>query len=611
MCGIIYYIDVGVGVSMIKKKVNYFKDGTHKTNVRVMISYRPGPGQKPKQKTIKNFGYSEDYPNQKEFWDMVNREDEKAKKGHGDDMVLIVPKNQKNNSEINRTYNYGYKFIESILKLLKLDEFFENVDFKGKYSLYDVFSFLVYERIINPSSKRSNMRHIDYYFDKKFDFELYDVYRALDKFSEYSVKMQAHINNRIKKLIGRDESYAFYDVTNFYFEKDFNGPLGSLAQKGVSKEHQLTPIVQFGMFMDSNNIPIAMKAYPGNTSDSVTLQPSLNDIKREYNLNRLIVVADKGMNSKANIDYIVNNNDGYVVSQILKGPKGKKYHDIMFDKEGYQGDEDFQYKIFEEEYESSINKKKKTTRKRKVLIYWSKEDAAYAKRKREEKKYKAEKELHNNAYSTGHSNFSDNKNIIAQHLVSSTGEKADQEIKSINYEKFAEDEKFDGYFCIITSELDYDYKKILETYHHLSYIEESFRITKSDLETRPIFVTTNNHIDAHLLTCFVSLIVLRMIQYKMGKSKLPSARIKRVLEMCTCQKINELYVHLDSVSGNYEYENIISKRNRNYLSTKIDKNEDITRNDFLSIQKNYDVDFDKCHMKINEFNKELKRIKYK
>ena len=97
----------------------------------------------------------------------------------------------------------------------------------------------------------------------------------------------------------------------------------------------------------------------------------------------------------------------------------------------------------------------------------------------------------------------------------------------------------------------------------------------------------------------------------MGKSKLPSARIKRVLEMCTCQKINELYVHLDSVSGNYEYENIISKSNRNYLSTKIDKNEDITRNDFLSIQKNYDVDFDKCHMKINEFNKELKRIKYK
>lgn len=219
--------------------------------------------------------------------------------------------------------------------------------------------------------------------------------------------------------------------------------------------------------------------------------------------------------------------------------------------------------------------------------------------------------MHNNAYSTGHSNFSDNKNIVTQYFVTETGEKADLEIKSINYDKFTEDEKFDGYFCIITSEFDYDYKKILDTYHHLSYIEESFRITKSDLETRPIYVTTNSHIDAHLLTCFLSLIVLRMIQYKMGINKLPSARIKKVLEMCTCQKINELYVHLDSISGNYDYQNVLSINNKNYLSTKIDKSTDITRNDFLSIQKSYEVNFDKCYMKINEFNKELKRIKYK
>ena len=596
---------------MIKKKINKFKDGSYKTNVRVMISYRPGPRQSPKQKTIKNFGYLEDYPNQDEFWEMVKAEDEKAKKGHGDDMILVVPKNQKNNSMMNMEYNYGYKFIESILKELKLDEFFENLSFKGKYNLYDVFSFLVYERIINPSSKRSNMRHIDYYFDKKFDFELYDVYRALDKFSEHSVKIQAHINERIKNIVGRDESYAFYDVTNFYFEKDFNGPTGSLAQKGVSKEHQLTPIVQFGMFMDSNNIPIAMKAYPGNTSDSITLQPSLNDIKKEYNLKRLIVVADKGMNSNSNIDYICNNNDGYVVSQILKGPKGSRYHKIMFDEEGYEGTDDFRYKIFEEEYESNINKKKKVIRKRKVLIYWSKNDAAYAKRKREEKKLKAEKELLNNAYSTGHSNFSENKNIVTQYFVKETGQKADQEIKSINYEKFTEDEKFDGYFCIITSELDYDYKKILDTYHHLSYIEESFKITKTDLETRPIYLTTDNHIDAHLLTCFVSLIVLRMIQYKMKENKIPSTRLKKILEMCTCQKINDLYVHLDSVSGNYEYSSTISKNNEEYLTTKINKKEDVTRNDFLKLQDSYEINLDECYMKINEFNRELKKIKYK
>lgn len=595
---------------MIKKKINKFKDGTFKTNVRVMISYRPGPGQKPKQKTIKNFGYLEDYPDQNEFWKLVEETDRKSKNGHGDDLVLLVPKGQSNYSEFNKKYNYGFKFIESILKELKIDSFFETIQFKGKYSLFDVFSFLIYERIINPASKRKNMRHIDYYFDKNFDFELYDVYRALDIFSRESVNLQTYINNQVKRIIGRNQSLAFYDVTNFYFEKDFNGPDGTYPQKGVSKEHQLTPIVQFGLFMDSNNIPVAMKTYPGNTSDSLTLQPSLKDVKKEFGLGRLIIVADKGLNSTSNIDYICNNNDGYVVSQILKGPKGKRYHDIMFKKEGYIGDDDFRYKIFEEEYESHINKKKTTIRKRKVLIYWSKEDAAYAKRKRQEKILKAQKELGNNVYTTSHANFANNSNVISQYFIEGTGEVADKVVRSVNYEKFEEEEKFDGYFCIITSELDYDYKKILEVYHHLSYIEESFRISKSDLETRPIYLTTDNHIDAHLLTCFVSLIVVRMMQYKMGKDKMSIDRLKTVLNMCTCEKINELYVHLDSVSGNYEFKKIKKEKIEEYLSTKINKNEDITRNDFLTLQKIYEIDLDKSYVKINEFNQELKKIKY-
>lgn len=596
---------------MIKKKVNKFKDGTFKTNVRVMVSYRPGPGQKPKQKTIKNFGYMEDYPNQEEFWEMVNAEDSKAKKGHGDDMVLIVPKNQKNNAESNRIYNYGFQFIETILKELRIDTFFKAVEFKGKYSLYEIFSFLVYERIINPSSKRNNMRHIEYYYGKEFNFELYDVYRALDKFSEETVNLQAYINNQIKRIIGRDQSYAFYDVTNFYFEKDFNGPVGTLCQKGVSKEHRLTPIVQFGLFMDSNNIPVAMKTYPGNTSDSLTLKPALKDIKKDFQLGRLIVVADKGLNTTSNLDDICNNHDGYVVSQILKGPKGKRYHEIMFNKEGYIGDEDFRYKIFEEEYESHINSKKTTIRKRKVLIYWSREDAAYAKRKRMEKLAKAEKALNNNAYTTGHENFADNPNIIKQYFVSSTGQEADKEVRSINYDKFEEEEKFDGYFCIITSELEYDYKKILEVYHHLSYIEESFRISKSDLETRPIYLTTDNHIDAHLLTCFVALIVIRLIQHKMGEDKISADRLKTVLSMCKCEKINDYQIHLDSVSGNYEYKKLLSKELYEYTTTELNKNEDITRNDFLMLQKKFNVDFDVCYLKINEFTQELKKIRFK
>ena len=596
---------------MIKKRVVKFKDGSFKTNVRVVSSYRPAPKTKPKQKTIKNFGYMEDYPNQKEFWKLVEETDMLAKKGHGKDMVIIVPKRRSNNDDTNKRYNYGYKFIESILTELHIDEYFRNIEFKGKYDLFDVFSFLVYERILNPSSKRKNIRHIDYYFDKTYDFELYDVYRALDIFSRETVNIQAQINKEIKRIIGRDKSLAFYDVTNFYFEKDFNGEKGTLPQKGVSKEHRLTPIVQFGLFMDTNNIPIAMKTYPGNTSDSLTLKPALKDLKKEFNLGRLIVVADKGLNSTTNIDFICNNCDGYVVSQTLKGPKGKRYHDIMFDRNGYEGDENFRYKIYEEEYESHINSKKTTTRRRKVLIYWSKEDAAYAKRKRAEKILKAEKALTNNAYTTDHANGIESSSLVTQYFVGDLGLVADQKKTSVNYDKFEDDARFDGYFCILTSELDYDYKKILEVYHHLSYIEESFRITKSDLETRPIYLTTDSHIDAHLLICFVSLIVLRMIQYKMGEEKISADRLKTVLSMCTCEKLNDYQVHLDTVSGNYDYKKTLGKEKKEYVTTMINKDDDITRKDFLTIQNLYDIDLDACYLKINEFSKELKKIKYK
>lgn len=593
---------------MIKQKKNFFKDGSFKTNVRVMISYRPGPNMKPKQKTIKNFGYLEDYEDQTAFWDEVNRTNDNALKGHDKDLLIVVPKRNKNNDNFNIEYNYGYYYLESIFKMLELDKFFDGIDSKCKYSLYDIFSFLVYQRLLNPSSKRMTMRQIDKFYNKNYDFELHDIYRSLDQFSDCSVQLQAHINDKIKKIIGRDQSYAFYDVTNYYFEKDFNGPKGTYPQKGVSKEHQLTPIVQFGLFMDSNNIPVAMKAYPGNTSDSITLQPSLLDIKKDFNLGRLIVVADKGMNSSSNIDFIVNNGDGYVVSQTLKGYKGKRYQEVLFDEEGYIGDDDFRYKIFEEEYESSINSKKKTIRKRKVLIYWSKEDARFAKAKRQEKILKAEKSLQNNAYSTSHANFVNN-GLVTQYFVKKTGEQADSSVKSVDYDRFEEDEKYDGYFCIITSELDYDYKKILEVYHHLAYIEESFRITKSDLETRPIYVTKDSHIDGHLLVCFVSLILLRLIQYKMGKDKISAERIKKILNRCTCSKINDMVIHLNIVNGEYDYEKQIIDDCKN-SKLKLNKNEDQIRNDYIMLCNKFNVNFDYSYLKVNEFNKELKNIKY-
>lgn len=602
--------------AMIRKDKVKFKDGTTKTHVRVVKSFRPGPKQSPKQTTIKSFGYLEDHENREAFLDEVKRFDDAQKLNTKKKQLMIsVPLNRKNNDTFNWKYNYGYKFLESIYDFLGIREFFEKQPFKGQYDLDEVFEFLTLKRIMNPNSKRGTLQEIKQFYNKDYQFSLPDIYRALDKFSDLSVQLQNHLNDRIKKTIGRDASYAFYDVTNYYFETDFPEEQGKYQQKGVSKEHRLSPIIQLGLFMDSNNLPIAMSTFPGNTSDSKTLQPAMQDIKKNYGLGRLIVVADKGLNSKNNLDYITNQNDGYVVSQTLRGPKGKRYHDMMLDEEGYVGNDKFKYKLFLEDYDSNINRKKTITRRRKVLIYWSKEDSDYAKRKRKEKILKAQKRMANNAYSINHTA---GEYVTTSNIVNATGEVSDKSVHHINYDKIAEDEKFDGYFCIITSELDYDHKKIMEVYGSLWRIEESFRITKSDLQTRPIYVRTQKHIEGHMLICYTALLILRLMQYKLGDKTLSADRIKRTLNACTCTLPNDQAVLLDEIGGALGFkERRTTEKERRTTSKETvetliyDMDKDQIRSDYKAIQEAFGVTFDYASSTREDFNKYLKLIKYK
>lgn len=594
---------------MIRKDKTKFADGSFKTQIRVVRGVRPGPGMAPKQVTIKSFGYLEDQIDQKSFMKEVEAfnasimRDTRRKSA-----VIDIPLDLKNNDITNKKYNYGYRFLESIMDKLEINSFFDTIDFKGDYSLYEVFSFLVYRRIMNPSSKRATLQEIGLFYNKNYNFSLADTYRALDKFSEVSLKLQQHLNKKIKKMVGRDTSYAFYDVTNYYFEKDFNSPIGWYQQKGVSKEHSLNPIIQLGLFMDSNNLPIAMSVFPGNTSDSITLQPAMNEIKASYKLGRLIVVGDKAMNSANNIDYIINNGDGYVVSQILRGPKGKRYHEILLDEEGYVGDENFKYKLFEEEYSSNLSKKRSVTRKRKVLIYYSKEDAVRTKRKRDDKVARASKNLKNNAYSINHGA---SEYITTTHILKTTGEVSDQDILKIDTDKIQEEEKFDGYFCIITSELDYDHKKIIEVYSSLWRIEESFKITKSDLRTRPIYVRTNKHIEGHMLICFTALLILRLLQLKLKDNEISVKRIKRVINACTCVLRNEAIVNLDEIGGMMSFKETKNIKGELVETLQLDEDSDTIRNDWLMINKAFGVSFDYAQATREAFNRYIKSIVFK
>lgn len=595
---------------MIKKdKVK--RRGSIKTWISVVEGYRPAPGAPPKQRMIKSFGYLEDQEDPEAFMKMVEEFNANYRNSNIP-LQIEAHGTARMYCNENRRQNYGYKFLEAVYDLLEINSFIKGYEksrkFRGKYSPGDIFKFLVFTRILSPDSKRASCQLKDGFYGMYTDFTLPDIYRALDLFEDFEVELQRYLNERVKERIGRDLSNAFYDVTNYFFEIDFPDGENDLRKKGVSKEHRVDPIVGMGLFMDSNGLPVSMSIFPGNTSDSLTLQPTMKDIKKSYGLGRLVVVADKGLNSSKNIDAIAHNGDGFVFSQILRGKKGQRYNEKLFDENGWTSNEDgtYRYKLFEEEYEGYDKDGKKEKRTRKVLLYWNKAEADMARRKREEKLEKAARSVRNNAYGIKKGVEEYTKEDV---MDAETGEFLEniKKLRSVDFEKAEKDAVYDGCFCIITSELDYDERKIRQTYGELWRIEQSFRIMKSDLYARPVFVSKNEHIRAHFLICFVALLVIRVIQHRMGEKALSAERIARALNAAVCHVLKGGIIHLDDVGGAIAF-----KKRWNSKGALVDtleySDEDEIALDYRLIQETFGTDFYNIYHRQEVFNKFLKNI---
>ena len=596
---------------MIKKDKRIDAKGRTRTQIRVVESYRPGGGKKAKQRTIKDFGCLEDQADPKAYMEMVE-EFQRRYKAEKVPMRIEVNESAKMYGEENRKYNYGYKFLEAVYEVLEIDRFIEKhietKKFRGKYSPAKIFKFLVMLRILNPDSKRSSFQMKNNFYGMETNFDLEDVYRSLDNIAGMETELQRHLNEKVKETVGRDLSHAFYDVTNYFFEIDFPDGEDDLRKRGVSKEHRTDPIASMGLFMDKNGLPVNMSIFPGNTSESLTLQPTMKDVKESYGLGRLTVVADKGLNTSKNIDAIVNAGDGYVFSQILRGKKGQRYNDKLFEIEGWSTnkDETYRHKIFEEEYNGKDSDGKIVKRKRKVLLYWNKAEADMAGRKREEKLEKAERSVQNNAYSIkkGVDEYT-KENIINRE----TGELIENTVKqrSVDIEKAEHDAMYDGYFCIITSELDYDEQKIRQVYGGLWRIEQSFRIIKSDLYARPVFVSKNEHIRAHFLICFTALLIVRIIQHCMGDNALSAERIARALNATVCHVFKGGVIHLDDVGGAVAFAKRVDKSGK-IVDTLDFTNEDEIASDYRKIQALFGTNSYNIYLRQELFNRFLNSI---
>jgi len=467
--------------------------------------------------TIKSLGYldalQKEYPDpiahfMKEIEQMKSvKAEEKAALNFNIDSTLRVNGNERK--------NFGYVALSAIYHELGIHRFLatRQKSLKVEYNLNSIMRLLVFSRLLEPDSKKKAFENKERFFERS-DFNLVDVYRALSKFSVFRDSLQLWIHERISETYGRDTIITYYDVTNYYFEIDEQD---DLRRKGVSKEHRPDPIVQMGLLMDNSGIPIAYQLFPGNTNDCMTLLPVLKRIRREYGTGKAVVVSDKGLNTARNAYYLANSRGGYVFSQTVRGGNGE-LKTYVLNKNGYtELESGFKKKSRQftrrVEFEDSDGKVITADIAEKQVVFYSPEYDRRAKADRTNTIKKAKAIIQNPKNFNKKNTYGAAKYISQIEYDKNTGEIITPvSMLSFNNEALIEDEKYDGYYVIVTSRHFESDEWIIDTYKGLWRIEETFKVSKSDLEARPVRVSRQDRIEAHFLICFVALVIIRLLQ---------------------------------------------------------------------------------------------------
>jgi hypothetical protein len=528
-----------------------------RTYLSIVHGFRDNVSRKVRTKTIKSLGYLDDLEKQHSdpiaHFKKVVEEMNKKEAELNAPTVIRLDKNSDLRTQPASRKNLGYAPLSQIYHELGLHTFFNNHSRKLKagFNVNNIMKLLVFSRVIAPASKMATFENRDLFFENT-DFTLADIYRCMSFVNTLRQGLQAYLNQKIKEQHGRTTEIVYYDVTNYYFEIDKQDPL---RRKGVSKEHRPDPIVQMGLFMDTNGIPISYGLYPGNTNDCETLIPLMGRMKREYDLGKVIVVADKGINTARNIVFSLIRGDGYIYSQSVRGGN-KELKSYVLARGGYrQYGDNFKIKSRLYPREIEVNgidgKKRKERIPEKQIVFYSADYDRKAKVEREGALLKARDLVgnpakYNKATSYGAAKYV--KNLI---FDEKTGEiLTAKQMPVFDEEKLREEEKYDGYYSIVTSESEKSDEDIIGIYRGLWKIEESFKVTKSDLEARPIYLSREDRIQAHFLICFIALTLVRILERKLG-GKFAASRVIDSLRKVSCSYLEEgwyLFDYADDVT---------------------------------------------------------------
>lgn len=563
-------------------------------NGRIFLTFTQGyrdESGKAKHKTIEKLGYLDEL--EELYDDPIAHFKEVAKQKNSESITEYTIKNL-NSQPIepnSKPKNLGYVVLKKIYQELGIDDVLKDTQSKSKieYNLTDILPFLVYMRVLKPGSKKDNYKNKALLFEST-DFSLDDVYRSLTVLNPLKEKIQKVMWENTKDKYSRDTSNCYYDCTNYYFEVEYNDediyeldanghiikddkgePVikkEGLRKRGPEKNHRPDPIVEMGLLMDSSNIPLAYDLFPGNQSEKTSLIPILKRTKSDFGLGRTIVVADRGLNTSDNVIHISGTSidqakklNGYVYGQSVRGAsaefktwvlKQDYKTDIIIDENGKEVVFKHKSRISPKKMQvirTDLDKTKGGNDKiqsilvdQKQMVYYSQKYADKQKRDRDKiiakaKDLMAHPDRYTKATSYGVASYINNLKF-----VKSTGEVADGCDLSLNEKRIKEEEKYDGYYSIVTSEEHLSDIEIRRIYRGLSKIEETFKVTKTGLSGRPVWVNLEEHIQSHFLTCFIALVIIRLLEQRLDNKYSFQSIIESIRNYTSCNIDHDIYL---------------------------------------------------------------------
>ena len=536
-----------LGISKSKNTINYYiiKDYTKNGKRSTKHVERIGNLEE-----VKKIAGDKDY----KVWlkDYVkNYNEEHCKKE-----IITIKKNNKKiiDSNVNNKFNVGYLFLEKLYNQLNIKNICDSISdkYKFQFDLNEILSYLVYARIIYPSSKLETFKQCQNFIEQP-KFKLHDEYRALSYIAENMDFIQEQLFNNSKKVIKRNSNVVYYDCTNYFFDIDNED---DLRKYGISKEHRPNPIVGMGLFMDGDGLPLSCNIYPGNQNEQKTLIPEETKIVNNFKLDstKMILCTDAGLSSDEIKKFNIKDNRGFVITQSLKKLKGE-YKNQVFDKsewrisndlkniynlETIENDETLREKYYETLFYKIIETETKSV-KQDLIVTFCFKYFDYNRNIRNNQIERAKKSIETNNFTRKGKNLNDYRRFIDSLNSTDNGEIAENTTYSINQALINEESKYDGYYALTTN-LVGDVSEIFKIVKGRWEIEESFRIMKSDFLARPVNLTREDRIKAHFMTCFISLFIYRLLEKKLGYKYTTSQILYTLRNMNVLESIGDGYI---------------------------------------------------------------------